>query len=119
MAVTRDGLPVRSWVFYGNTVDVTTVEKVKQDLRGWRLGRCVFVGDAGMNSEENRRTLALGAGKYILAARMRAGDDDKLDEAWKRQGLHSRMDLFRKSLHDYLAGAGENEVAALLTDSAL
>ena len=75
LAVTRDGLPVRSWVFPGNTADVTTVEKVKQDLRGWRLGRCVFVGDAGMNSEENRRTLALGGGKYILAARMRANDE--------------------------------------------
>jgi len=75
LAVTRDGLPVRSWVFPGQTTDVTTVEKVKEDLRGWRLGRCVFVGDAGMNSEENRRTLSLGGGKYILAARMRAGDE--------------------------------------------
>jgi len=75
LAVTRDGLPVRSWVFSGETSDVTTVEKVKEDLRGWRLGRCVFVGDAGMNSEENRRKLALGAGKYILASRMRAGDE--------------------------------------------
>lgn len=75
LAVTRDGLPVRSWVFAGHTTDVTTVEKVKADLRGWKLGRCVFVGDAGMNSEENRRTLALGGGKYILAARMRTGDE--------------------------------------------
>jgi transposase len=75
MAVTREGLPVRSWVFPGNTTDVTTVERVKADLRGWKLGRCVFVGDAGMNSEENRRTLALANGKYILAARMRAGDE--------------------------------------------
>lgn len=75
LAVTRDGLPVRSWVFPGSTGDVTTVEKVKADLRGWKLGRCVFVGDAGMNSEENRRTLALGGGKYILASRMRAGDE--------------------------------------------
>lgn len=75
LAVTRDGLPVRSWVFPGNTADVTTVEKVKEDLKGWRMGRCVFVGDAGMNSEENRRKLALGGGKYILAARMRAGDE--------------------------------------------
>jgi len=75
LAVTRDGLPVRSWVFPGNTADVTTVERVKNDLRGWRLGRCVFVGDAGMNSEENRRSLSLGAGKYILAAKMRAGDE--------------------------------------------
>jgi hypothetical protein len=66
---------VRSWVFPENTADVTTVEKVKQDLRGWRLGRCVFVGDAGMNSEDNRHTLALGGGKYILAARRRAGDE--------------------------------------------
>lgn len=75
LAVTRDGLPVRSWVFSGQTSDVTTVAKVKEDLRGWRLGRCVFVGDAGMNSEDNRRTLALGNGKYILASRMRAGDE--------------------------------------------
>jgi transposase len=75
LAVTRDGLPVRSWVFPGSTGDVTTVEKVKADLRGWKLGRCVFVGDAGMNSEENRRTLALGGGKYLLASRMRAGDE--------------------------------------------
>jgi transposase len=62
-------------VFPGNTNDTTTVERVKADLRGWKLGRCVFVGDAGMNSEENRRTLTLGGGKYILAARMRAGDE--------------------------------------------
>ena len=75
LAVTRDGLPVRSWVFSGETADVTTVEKVKKDLRGWRLGRCVFVGDAGMNSEENRRKLGLGNGKYILASRLRAGDE--------------------------------------------
>jgi transposase len=75
LAVTRDGLPVRSWVFSGETSDVTTVEKVKEDLRGWRLGRCVFVGDAGMNSEDNRRKLGLGNGKYILASRMRAGDE--------------------------------------------
>src|SRR6185312_17361701 len=73
LAVTRDGLPVRSWVFPGNQADVKTVEGVKDDLRGWRLGRCVFVGDSGMNSEENRRRLSLGGGKYILAARMRAG----------------------------------------------
>jgi len=75
LAVTRDGLPVRSWVFTGDTADVTTVEKVKADLKGWRLGRCLFVGDAGMNSEENRRKLALGNGKYILGSRMRAGDE--------------------------------------------
>ena len=38
-AVTREGLPVRSWVFPGNTTDATTVERIKDDLRGWKLGR--------------------------------------------------------------------------------
>jgi hypothetical protein len=75
LAVTRDGLPVRSWVFPGDTADATTIEQVKKDLAGWRLGRCVFVGDAGMNSEDNRHRLSLGGGKYILASRMRAGDE--------------------------------------------
>jgi transposase len=75
LAVTRDGLPVRSWVFPGETNDYATVARVKEDLKGWRLGRCVFVGDAGLNSEENRHRLALGGGKYILAARMRAKDE--------------------------------------------
>ena len=67
LAVTREGLPVRSWVFPGNTSDVTTIQKVREDLRGWRLGRTLFVGDAGMNSEENRKILTRGAGRYVLA----------------------------------------------------
>jgi transposase len=91
MAVTREGLPVRSWVFPGQTVDVTTIEKVKEDLRGWRLGRCLFVGDAGTNSEDNRRTLALGGGKYILGARMRAGDEVTTD-VLARAGRYHEVD---------------------------
>src|SRR5215831_19212123 len=58
LAVTRDGLPVRHWVFPGNTVDVSTVAQVKDDLRGWKLSRCVFVGDAGMVSQENLERLS-------------------------------------------------------------
>ena len=75
LAVTRDGLPVRHWVFPGNTVDVTTVEQVKADLRDWRLGRCVFVGDAGMVSADNLRTLTLGGGSYIVCMPIHAGGE--------------------------------------------
>ncbi|MHC4710728.1 MAG: IS1634 family transposase [Planctomycetota bacterium] len=75
LAVTRDGFPVRHWVFPGNTVDVTTVERVKADLKGWQLSRCVFVGDAGMVSAENLKTLGLGGGKYIVCMPMRRGDE--------------------------------------------
>src|SRR5918999_1701950 len=37
LAVTREGFPVRHWVFPGNTVDVTTVAKVQAELKDWRL----------------------------------------------------------------------------------
>ncbi len=79
LAITRDGLPVRCWVFPGNTADVSTVARVRNDLGGWRLGRCVFVGDAGTSSEDSRRQLALGGGKCILAARTRAGAEVTTD----------------------------------------
>lgn len=70
LAVTREGLPVKSWVFPGNTADVTTIKRIKQDLRGWQLNRALFVADSGMNSSDNREELARACGKYLLATRM-------------------------------------------------
>jgi transposase len=70
LAVTREGLPVRSWVFPGNTADMATVGKVKRDLKGWKLGRALFVGDGGLNSEDNRHELAKACGTYLLATRL-------------------------------------------------
>jgi hypothetical protein len=67
LAVTRDGMPVRSWVFPGNTPDVTAVAKVKADLRDIRLGRTLFVGDAGLYAKANLAELSKGAGSYVLA----------------------------------------------------
>jgi transposase len=70
LAVTRDGIPVRSWVLPGNTADVATIERVKADLREWKLGRVLLVGDSGMNSDDNRAVLARACGKYVLACRV-------------------------------------------------
>jgi transposase len=58
-------------VLPGDTADVATVARIKDDLRAWRLGRCVFVGDAGMYSAENLAALSRGLGRYILAVPMR------------------------------------------------
>lgn len=58
LAVTRQGIPVRSWVLPANTADVATVARVRADLRGWNLGRTMFVADSGINAEENRQELA-------------------------------------------------------------
>ena len=67
LAVTRDGMPIRSWVLPGDTADVTTVQRIKDDLRQLRLGRALFVGDAGLYARANLAELSKGAGRYILA----------------------------------------------------
>lgn len=54
----------------------------------------------------------------VLPLRMESDLVDKLDEAWRRHGLHSRMDLFRKSLQAFLSSAGEADVAAMLATEA-
>ena len=105
LAVTRDGLPVRHWVFPGNTVDVTTVAQVKADLRGWQLSRCVFVGDAGMVSQENLTKLSASGGKYILCMPMRRGDE-VTREVLPRPGRYQRV-ADNLQVKEVVVGEGE------------
>lgn len=105
LAVTRDGFPVRHWVFPGNTVDVNTVAQVKDDLRGWKLSRCVFVGDAGMVSQENLKKLSESGGKYILCMPMRRGDE-VTHEVLQRPGRYQKVaDNLR--VKEVVVGEGE------------
>jgi transposase len=90
LAVTRDGMPVRSWVLPGDTADVTTVARIKEDLRAWRLGRCLFVGDAGMYSADNLAALSRGLGRYILAVPMRKVKDIEA-EVLTRPGRYKQV----------------------------
>ena len=76
LAVTREGIPVRVWVWPGNTNDQTVITEVKDDLRGWRLGRCVWVVDRGFSSDDNLRYLTRGGGHWIAGERMRDGSPD-------------------------------------------
>jgi hypothetical protein len=105
LAVTRDGLPVRHWVFPGNTVAVTTVAPVKADLRGWHLSRCVFVGDAGMVSQENLTKLSASGGKSILCRPMRRGDE-VTREVLQRPGRDQRVADTRR-VKAVVVGEGE------------
>jgi len=90
-AVTRDGIPVRCWVWPGNTVDVKLVDEVKRDLNAWKLGRVVMVMDTGFNSEANRRTLQGAGDAYILGERLRLGPNGSLPEALKRPGRYKTL----------------------------
>jgi len=105
LAVTRDGLPVRHWVFPGNTVDVSTVAQVKDDLRGWKLSRCMFVGDAGMVSQDNLIQLSQSGGKYIVCMPMRRGDEVTHDVLQRPGRFQQVADNLR--VKEVVVGEGE------------
>jgi hypothetical protein len=112
LAVTQEGFPVKSWALPGNTADVSTVEKVRADLRGWQLGRAIFVADAGMNSSENREELARACGKYLLATRMASISEIKHEVLGKR----GRYKVIRDNLHakEVVIGDGERRKRYIL-----
>jgi hypothetical protein len=89
LAVTREGIPVRCWSFPGNASDQSIIRQVKDELREWRLGRVVWVGDRGLASEENRRYLQRGGDHYILGEKLRQGTANA--EALARPGRYQKV----------------------------
>jgi len=87
LAVTREGIPVRVWAWPGNTSDQALLPQVKDDLRGWRLGRVVTVVDRGFSSDANLAYLTRAGGHYIAGERMRDGSPDAA-AALGRQGRY-------------------------------
>ena len=90
-AVTRSGIPVRMWVWPGNTSDQDIVAQVKQDLNDWNLGRVVMVQDTGFNSESNRRILQGAGGHYIIGEKLRLGSKGAPAEALSRGGKYQKL----------------------------
>jgi hypothetical protein len=105
LAVTREGIPVRVWVWPGNTNDMSVLQEVKDDLTGWRLGRVVTVVDRGFSSDENLRYLTRAGGHWIAGERMRDGAPDA-QTALSRQG---RYQTVRDNLRvkEVLVGEGD------------
>jgi len=105
-AVTRTGIPIRCWVFPGNTSDQHIVEQVKQDLGQWNLGHVVMVQDAGFNSAENRRILLRECGDYIIGEKLRVGSDGAAVEALHRKGRYRLLEN-GLAIKDVVLDAGE------------
>ena len=105
MAVTKEGIPVRCWVFSGETSDMSMVEQVKKDLNGWRLGRVICVMDCGFSSDENCIKLQTGGGHYIIGEKMRSGKSD-VEAALSKRGRYTMIkeDLYAK---EAIIGDGE------------
>jgi transposase len=87
LAVTREGVPVRCWVWPGNTNDQSVVAEVKADLVGWRLGRAIYVVDSGFSGQENLRHLRSAGGHYIAGMKLRSGMA-QTEQALSRQGRY-------------------------------
>ncbi|BDG59508.1 hypothetical protein caldi_05980 [Caldinitratiruptor microaerophilus] len=90
LAVTRDGIPVRCWVWPGNTADMSVLHEVKRDLSGWKLGRVITVVDRGFVSEENLRELQPAGGHYIAGEKMQSGKAS-VEAALSRPGRYQRV----------------------------
>ncbi|MGH2688680.1 MAG: IS1634 family transposase [Actinomycetota bacterium] len=90
LAVTREGIPIRVWCWPGNTNDSALIRQVKDDLRAWRLGRVVWVGDRGFSSAENRRYLQRGGGHYIVGEKLRS-DAKEAQAALARKGRYREV----------------------------
>lgn len=104
MAVTTGGLPVRLWVWPGNTADTTVLAEVKGDLAGWQLNRTVWVVDAGFTSKDNRKVLTRGGSGFIIAEKLRGSDAD-VAAAKARQGRFRTVDD-RLQVKDIRVGDG-------------
>ena len=90
LAVTREGIPVRVWVWPGNRNDQTLVAQVKADLAGWRLGRAIYVVDSGFSGRDNLRHLRSAGGHYIAGLKLRSGMAET-EQALSRQGRYRQV----------------------------
>jgi transposase len=90
LAVTREGIPVRVWVWPGNTNDQSVVAEVKADLVDWRLGRAIYVVDSGFSGQQNLRALRSAGGHYIAGMKMRSGMASS-EQALSRQGRYRQV----------------------------
>jgi transposase len=90
LAVTREGIPVRVWCWPGNTNDQTVLQQVKDDLRGWRLGRVVTVVDRGFSSADNLAYLTRAGGHWIAGERLRDGTAE-VAQVLARQGRYQQV----------------------------
>jgi hypothetical protein len=104
LAVTREGIPVRCWVFPGNASDQVLIRQVKDDLRAWKLHRVLWVVDTGFASEENRRYLQRAGGHYIVGEKLRAGRANL--DALARPGRYKKV---RDNLEVKQVWLGEGE----------
>jgi transposase len=90
LAVTKEGIPVRVWCWPGNTSDQAILAEVKDNMRGWRLGRVITVVDRGFVSADNLTYLRRAGGQFIAGMRMR-DHNPLVERVLSRQGRYQQV----------------------------
>ncbi len=71
LAVDKDGLPLASDIFPGNTQDVETVQQMVSKLKSLGVQRCIFVSDCGMVSKKNLDAMEDAGLETLVGMKMR------------------------------------------------
>ena len=94
LAVTREGMPVRSWVFPGSTPDVTTIARIKDEVLS-HPGRYADIAP-NLRAKE----VILGDGerrrRYILCLNQDEADRQKWRRADTLKTLKAELDALKK-----------------------
>lgn len=112
LAVTKEGIPIKSWVWPGNTSDMSVVEEVKNDLVGWKLGRVISVMDRGFASDSNMKYLQRGGGHHIIGEKLRSAKEE-IKQALARPGRYQEV---KENLHvkEIIVGDGPSRKRYIL-----
>jgi len=71
LATDKEGMPITSCVFPGNTMDMLTMETMLKRLEPFDIENCMFVCDRGMVSQENLDKLEQSGYGYLVGVKLR------------------------------------------------
>lgn len=91
LAVTSDGIPLRCWVWPGNTTDSPLIRQVRQDIRAWGNTKIIFACDRGFSSHQNREFLSRGGDGYIIGEKLRT-TSAAVQHALSTKGAYALID---------------------------
>lgn len=91
LVLSRDGLPLAHEVHPGNTADIATVEQTINRLKKrFSIGRCIFICDRGMVSQQKLEQLKALEYEYIVGVRLNQWKEVK-EKVLKTEGEYTTV----------------------------
>ena len=110
VAVTRQGIPVRSWSWSDNTADSALIRQVSEDMGASAPTRIVWVANRGFTAADLPRDLrAGGRNQYIVGAKLRSGSAEAAVVAAQSRPDHYQ-EVANLQVMEIRVGSGERYV---------